>query len=88
LLVVGVAEQNTRLTLYGDAFAGKRRTLQARYLRRNVRIRGWLEFAREKAPCAVNTADFGAAATRATAWQIRPVTSIELSDPDVPGATP
>jgi hypothetical protein len=66
----------------------KRRTLQARYLRRNVRIRGWLEFAREQAPCAVNTADFGAAATRATAWQIRPVTSIELSDPDVPGATP
>jgi hypothetical protein len=66
----------------------RRRMLQARYLRRNVRIRGWLEFARKQAPCAVNTAAFGAAATRATAWQIRPVTSIELSDPDAPGPTP
>lgn len=64
--------------------------LQARFLRRNVRIRGWLQFAKDQAPCAVNTADLGAglAAARATAWQIRPVTSIELSDPDAPGPTP
>jgi hypothetical protein len=73
------------------AAAGKdwrKGVLQARYLRRSVRIRGWLEFARDQAPCAVNTADFGAAATRATAWQIRPVTAIALSDPDAPGAIP
>jgi hypothetical protein len=64
--------------------------LRARFLRRSVRIRGWLEFAKDQAPCAVNTADLGAgsAATRATAWQVRPVTSIELSDPDAPGPTP
>jgi hypothetical protein len=73
------------------AAAGKdwrRSMLQARYLRRRVRIRGWLEFAKDQASCAVNTADFGAAAARATAWQIRPVTSIKLSDPDAPGPTP
>ena len=64
--------------------------LQARFLRRNARIRGWLQFAKDQATCAVNTADLGAspAAMRATAWQIRPVTSIALSDPDAPGPTP
>jgi hypothetical protein len=62
--------------------------LQARFLRRKVRIRGWLAFAKDQAPCAVNTADFGAAAARATAWQIRPVTAIALSDPDAPAPLP
>ena len=55
--------------------------LRARFLRRKVRIRGWLQFAKDQAPCAVNTADIGAAGARATAWQIRPVTAIALSDP-------
>ena len=73
------------------AAAGKAWTtpmLQARFLRRRVRIRGWLAFAKDQAPCAVNTADFGAAAARATAWQIRPVTAITLSDPDAPAPFP
>ena len=44
---------------------------------------GWNS--KDQASCAVNTADFGAAARAPRPWQIRPVTSIKLSDPDAPG---
>lgn len=57
------------------------RALRARYVQKNVSIRGWLLFDSEAAARSLNTAALaGASITRATAWEIHPVTGIELSD--------
>jgi hypothetical protein len=55
--------------------------IRAMYLQRSVAIRGWLFFNSEVAARSLNTAPLaGAGITRATAWEIHPVTGIELSD--------
>lgn len=55
--------------------------LRAHYLQRWVTVRGWLLFDFENASTALNSAAMaGPSITRATAWEIHPVTSIELQD--------
>lgn len=55
--------------------------IRAKYLLQYVSIRGWLLFDSEAAAVSLNTAPLaGAAITRATAWEIHPVTGVELSD--------
>ncbi len=55
--------------------------IRAKYLLQYVSIRGWLLFDFEAASTALNTASLaGASVTRATAWEICPVTGIELND--------
>lgn len=55
--------------------------IRAKYLQQYVRLRGWLLFNPDAASRSVNTAPLaGAGVTRATAWEIHPVTGIELSD--------
>ena len=55
--------------------------IRAKYTQQYVRIRGWLLFNSEAAARALNTAPLaGVNITRATAWEIHPVTGIERSD--------
>src|SRR5262245_54549100 len=55
--------------------------IRAKYLQQYVKIRGWLLFDWEAASRAVNTTELaGPSVTRATAWEIHPVTGIELND--------
>jgi hypothetical protein len=57
------------------------RAIRAKYLRKSVTITGWLLFDFEAAARARNTAPLGGAAlSRATAWEIHPVTGIDLDD--------
>jgi hypothetical protein len=57
------------------------RAIRAMYLQKYVSIRGWLFFNSEAASQALNTASLaGASITRATAWEIHPVTGIEQSE--------
>ncbi|HTY40440.1 MAG TPA: hypothetical protein VMH79_01070 [Thermoanaerobaculia bacterium] len=57
------------------------RAIRAKFVQQYVTIRGWLLWNFEAAPIAVNTAPLaGASITRATAWEIHPVTGIELND--------
>jgi hypothetical protein len=55
--------------------------IRAKYLQQYVKIRGWLLFNPEVAARSLNTAPLaGVGITRATAWEIHPVTGIELSN--------
>jgi hypothetical protein len=55
--------------------------IRAKYLLQYVSIRGWLLFDSEAAATSLNTAPLaGASITRATAWEICPLTGIELND--------
>jgi hypothetical protein len=57
------------------------RAIRAMYVQKYVSIRGWLFFNSEAASQALNTSSLaGVSITRATAWEIHPVTGIELSD--------
>ncbi|HKD16433.1 MAG TPA: hypothetical protein VKG23_01100 [Thermoanaerobaculia bacterium] len=57
------------------------RAIRALYWQKYVSIRGWLLFDADAASRAVNTASLaGASITRATAWEIHPVTGIEPSE--------
>jgi hypothetical protein len=57
------------------------RAIRAMYWQKYVSIRGWLFFNSEAASQALNTASLaGASITRATAWEIHPVTGIEQSE--------
>jgi len=55
--------------------------LRAALLGRWVRITGWLFFDSEHASQSEHTQSRGAAAWRATAWEIHPVTSLEVAEP-------
>jgi hypothetical protein len=52
-------------------------TLRERLLGRCVKVTGWLLFDAEHRRQSQNTADAGAHAWRATAWEIHPITFIE-----------
>jgi hypothetical protein len=55
--------------------------LRALYVQRWVTVRGWLLFNPEAAPVSLHTGTLGGpAVTRMTAWEIHPVTSIELQE--------
>ena len=55
--------------------------LRAHYLQRWITVRGWLLFNFEAAPTSLNTASIaGPDVSRVTAWEIHPVTSIELQE--------
>lgn len=54
--------------------------LRANYLGRKIRIRGWMLFDGEHMGDAKNTAPKGRGNARATAWEIHPVTGIDLLD--------
>ena len=55
------------------------RALRAQFLHRYVSVTGWLLFDEEAAAKALNTAaDAGPSIARATAWEIHPVTALEL----------
>jgi len=57
------------------------RSIRAQYVQKYVSIRGWLLFNSDAANQAVNTAPLaGVSITRATAWEIHPLTGIEPSD--------
>jgi hypothetical protein len=57
------------------------RAIRALYLQKYVNVRGWLLFNSEAAARSVNTTSLaGINVTRATAWEIHPVTGIELND--------
>lgn len=57
------------------------RAIRGKYVQRYVTIRGWLLFNSEAAARSLNTAPLaGVAITRATAWEIHPVTGIELNE--------
>jgi hypothetical protein len=57
------------------------RAIRAMFLQKYASIRGWLLFNADAAARAVNTANLaGSSVTRATAWEIHPVTGIELSE--------
>ncbi len=57
------------------------RAIRAKYVQRTVTIRGWLFFNSDAAARSVNTAPLaGVGVTRATAWEIHPVTAIELDE--------
>ena len=52
--------------------------LRAHYLQRWVIVRGWLLFNPEAAARSLHTGTLGATFTRMSAWEIHPVTSLEL----------
>jgi hypothetical protein len=57
------------------------RSLRAQFLHRYVSVTGWLLFDAEGAGRALNTADdAGPSIARATAWEIHPVTGLELAE--------
>jgi len=57
------------------------RAIRAKYVQRSVTIRGWLLFNADVAARSLNTAPLtGAGVTRATAWEIHPVTAIDLDE--------
>jgi hypothetical protein len=53
-------------------------TLRERFLGRCIRVTGWLLFDAEHRRASANTADPGAEVWRATAWEIHPVTAIDV----------
>jgi len=53
-------------------------TLRRQYLGRWVRVTGWLLFDAEHANAAENTAPGRGSDWRATAWEVHPITSIEV----------
>ena len=57
------------------------RSLRAQFLHRYVSVTGWLVFDAEGASKALNTAEgAGPSIARATAWEIHPVTALELAE--------
>lgn len=54
--------------------------LRAHYLQRWVIVRGWLLFNSEAAARSLHTGTLGGTFTRMSAWEIHPVTSLELQE--------
>lgn len=55
--------------------------LRQKYLHKWIRVRGWMLFDSQHTNAAENTNPDGAHNWRATAWEIHPVTSIQLAPP-------
>ena len=79
--VIAVITPRWRRLMTRNGIDWSTRAIRARYVQRYVSIRGWLLFDFEVAARSLNTAPLAASPiTRATAWEIHPVTGIELSD--------
>ena len=79
--LVAVITPRWRRLMAKNGFDWSTGAIRAKYLLQYVSIRGWLLFDFEAAAVALNTAPLaGASITRATAWEIHPVTGIELND--------
>ena len=79
--LVAVITPRWRRLMAKNGFDWSTGAIRAKYLLQYVSIRGWLLFDFEAAAMALNTAPLaGASITRATAWEIHPVTGIELND--------
>ena len=80
-LVFAVVSPQWRAAAAAQRTDWSTRVLRAQHVQRWVTLRGWLLFNFEAASQALNTASMaGPDITRATAWEIHPVTSIELND--------
>ena len=55
--------------------------LRTRFKHKTVRVRGWMFFDDEHDDESENTAPGHAGNRRATAWELHPLTSIELAQP-------
>jgi hypothetical protein len=79
--VIAVITPQWRRIMARNQIDWSTRAIRAMYWQKYVSIRGWLLFDSEAANRAVNTASLaGASITRATAWEIHPVTGIEPSE--------
>ncbi|MGE5415015.1 MAG: hypothetical protein ACM3NW_12620 [Syntrophomonadaceae bacterium] len=79
--MVAVITPRWRRLMGKNGFDWSTGAIRAKYLLQYVSVRGWLLFDSEAAGAALNTAPLaGASITRATAWEIHPVTGIELND--------
>jgi hypothetical protein len=79
--MVAVITPRWRRLMAKNGFDWTTGAVRAKYLLQYVSIRGWLLFDSEVAANALNSAPLaGASITRATAWEIHPVTGIELND--------
>ena len=67
-----------RLQVSADGIDWSTQTLRRSLLGRWVRITGWLFYDEEHANASTNTARPGAHVWRATAWEIHPITKIEV----------
>lgn len=79
--VVAVITPQWRKTMATDRVDWSTRAIRAKYTHQWVTISGWLLFNFEAASKAINTTPLpGVDIARATAWEIHPVTSIELEE--------
>jgi hypothetical protein len=79
--VYAVVTPQWRQAVAADRVDWSTGALRAHYLQRWVILRGWLLFNLEAAATSLHTAALpGPDLTRATAWEIHPVTSIELQE--------
>ena len=86
--IVAVITPQWRRLLAADRVDWSTRSIRAKYLHQYVRIVGWLLFNSEVASKTLNTAPLaGPDITRATAWEIHPVTSIEAETEVLPQET-
>jgi len=79
--MIAVITPQWRRIMSGNRIDWSTRAIRAMYFQKYVSIRGWLFFNSEAASQALNTAALaGSSITRATAWEIHPVTGIEQSE--------
>ena len=79
--VIAVISPQWRRIMARNQIDWSTRAIRAMYLQKYVSIRGWLFFDSDASAQAVNTAPLaGVSMTCATAWEIHPVTGIELSE--------
>jgi hypothetical protein len=79
--VSAVVTPQWRQAVASDRVDWSTAALRAHYLQRWVVVRGWLLFDFETASTALNTAALaGPSISRATAWEIHPVASLDLQD--------
>jgi len=78
--MVAVITPQWRRLMAGNRVDWSTRAIRAKYTQQYVTIRGWLLFNTEAAGRSLNSTSLpGANITRATAWEIHPVTSIKLN---------
>jgi len=79
--VIAVITPQWRRIMAKNKIDWSTRAIRAMYWQKYVSIRGWMLFDTEAASRSLNSANLaGASITRATAWEIHPVTGIEQSE--------
>jgi hypothetical protein len=77
-MIVEVITPRWRYIMHKRGLDWSTRSLRDRFLGRWVRVSGWMLFDQEHQGESENTAPGGPGSWRATAWEIHPVTSIEV----------